>query len=82
MTLNFSGKTLFELIEPVNVRIAAARSFLEEVKPTLEYNIVPIHDPFGPSITDPSLECIVVSEETLKGGNSVNKRRVEKVREI
>ncbi|XP_077108101.1 bifunctional coenzyme A synthase [Ranitomeya variabilis] len=51
--------------------------FLVDVKPSLGYDIVPISDPFGPSITDPELKCIVVSEETQRGGQSVNKRRLE-----
>ena len=49
------------------------------LRPQLEYKIVPITDHFGPSIVDAELQCIVVSEETLKGGNSVNRRRTEKV---
>lgn len=41
--------------------------------------IVPITDPFGPSITEADMGCIVVSQETRKGGAAVNKRRLEKV---
>ena len=39
---------------------------------------MPIYDPFGPSISDPNLELIVVSHETLKGGQRVNEKRFEK----
>ena len=75
----FSEKTLTELIAPVNKRIEALKELLSDVKPEVFYNAVPITDPFGPSIVEPDLECIIVSEETLKGGEAVNKKRREKV---
>ncbi|XP_053555207.1 bifunctional coenzyme A synthase [Bombina bombina] len=71
------SKILKELIEPYNQRVENLSQFLVDVKPSLLYDIVPITDPYGPSITDPDLQCIVVSEETRKGGMSVNKRRQE-----
>nr|CAG4642601.1 EOG090X0864 [Evadne anonyx] len=49
-----------------------------DVEPRLEYCIVPITDPYGPTAYDPDLELLVVSEETLKGGAKVNQLRKEK----
>ena len=72
-------KTLCELIAPCDNRIGEVREFCEDVKPEVEYKIVPILDPFGPSIVYPEIECLVVSEETVKGGDAVNTRRKEKV---
>ena len=40
---------------------------------------MPITDPFGPSIVVPDMGGIVVSEETRKGGDAVNKRRLQNV---
>lgn len=37
--------------------------------------VVPISDPFGPTITDSSIVALVCSEETEKGGEAVNKER-------
>ncbi|XP_018597432.1 bifunctional coenzyme A synthase isoform X1 [Scleropages formosus] len=71
------NKVLKELIEPYDLRVQKLKEFLQDVKPSLQYEIVPLSDPFGPSITDPNLECIVVSEETRKGGEAVNKKRQE-----
>ncbi|XP_073428427.1 bifunctional coenzyme A synthase isoform X2 [Dendrobates tinctorius] len=71
------NKVLKELIEPYETRVEKLSQFLVDVKPSLGYDIVPISDPYGPSITDPELRCIVVSEETQRGGLSVNKRRLE-----
>lgn len=71
------NKVLKELIEPYETRVQKLSEFLVDVKPSLGYDIVPISDPYGPSITDPELKCIVVSEETQRGGLSVNKRRLE-----
>uniref|UniRef100_A0A8B9PSY6 Coenzyme A synthase n=1 Tax=Apteryx owenii TaxID=8824 RepID=A0A8B9PSY6_APTOW len=76
-SLRPADKVLKELIEPYELRVAKLREFLLDVKPSLHYDIVPLLDPYGPSITDPELQCIVVSEETRKGGEAVNKKRLE-----
>lgn len=51
------------------------REFLTDIDSTLSYEIVPIQDPFGPTATDPDLDLIVVSLETIKGGEKVNEIR-------
>ncbi|NXP56017.1 COASY synthase, partial [Heliornis fulica] len=70
-------KVLTELIEPYDQREAKLREFLEDIKPSLRYDIVPLADPYGPAVTDPDLQCLVVSEETRRGGEAVNKKRLE-----
>ena len=71
-------KVLCELIEPVDVRINALLEFLKDVKPSLEYRLVPIYEMLGPTITDDTMDLIVLSQETQKGGEIINKER-EKV---
>ncbi|XP_072535078.1 bifunctional coenzyme A synthase [Salminus brasiliensis] len=71
------NKVLRELIEPYGQRVLRLQEFLNDVKPSLQYEIVPLSDPFGPSVSDPQLQCIVVSEETRRGGEAVNRKRVE-----
>lgn len=41
----------------------------------LQHDIVPITDPIGPAGTDPNYGCLIVSEETIKGGLYVNSVR-------
>eukprot|EP00947_MAST-08B_sp_MAST-8B-sp1_P004487 g4487.t1 len=65
-----------ELIEPIDKRKESVRDFLVTFKPSLAVNLVTIDDPFGPSIVVPDLEAIVVSTETLRGGQMVNDRRI------
>lgn len=72
-------KVLKELIEPYSLRVQRLQEFLQDIKPSLQVEIVPLDDPFGVSVVDPLLQCIVVSEETRKGGEAVNKKRIENV---
>jgi len=81
-------KILWELIKPVEERVADVREYLESqvkalisegrLQKPLDLNIVPISDPFGPAITDASLEAIVVSDETIRGGEKINEIRHER----
>lgn len=75
--LSYPGKILWELIEPCSQRIASLKDFVEDIDPSLMYNIVPITDVYGPTKDDPTFDMIVVSEETKKGGNIINEKRVE-----
>nr|CAD7574193.1 unnamed protein product [Timema californicum] len=72
------SKILWELIQPCEERVALVRDFLQDIDPQLDYNVVPITDPFGPTKEDPNMEMIVVSTETLKGGLKVNQLRQER----
>lgn len=70
-------KVLWELIEPIDNRITVLREFLTDIDSTISYDIVPIYDPYGPSVQVRDYECIVVTEETLKGGRKVNEERLK-----
>lgn len=63
---------------PLQQRMDDVRAFLNDIDCTLSYEIVPIQDPFGPTATDPDLDLIVVSLETIKGGEKVNEIRRSK----
>ncbi|NXN13523.1 COASY synthase, partial [Indicator maculatus] len=70
-------KVLAELIEPYELRVATLLEFLQDVQPSLRYDIARLADPYGPSVTDADLQCLVVSEETRSGGEAVNRKRLE-----
>lgn len=68
---------------PLQQRMNEVREFLDSIDSTLSYEIVPIQDPFGPTATDPDLDLIVVSAETMKGGEKINEiRRAKNFREL
>ena len=71
------NKILPELITPIHERIAGVQDFSHSVRSQVECNAVEIHDPFGPAIILPELECIVGSEETEKGCLAINAKRKE-----
>lgn len=72
------SKTLWELIAPVEERISKVNESLHELKPQLKYDIVPIDDLYGPTITQEDIDCIVVSEETIRGADKINAARKDK----
>lgn len=74
-----SGKLLPELLQPYAERVEHLSEFLVDIKPSLTFDIVPLLDPYGPAGSDPSLEFLVVSEETCRGGMAVNRFRLENV---
>lgn len=57
-----------ELIDSTKKRIKTVQDYLHRVKRSITYEVVPITDPFGPTVSDPTIDALVVSKETLKGG--------------
>ena len=65
-------------INDFNARMQGVLSFLSFIKPILKVEISELSDPYGPAITDKSIEAIVVSSETIQGAKDINKIREEK----
>ncbi|EPY88170.1 bifunctional coenzyme A synthase [Camelus ferus] len=71
------SKVLPELLQPYSERVERLSEFLVDIKPSLAFDFIPLLDPYGPAGSDPSLEFLVVSEETYRGGMAVNRFRLE-----
>lgn len=56
------------LIEPIDVRMQHVRNFLSLFKPGLELDTPELKDVYGPTGYDPNVQALVVSKETVKGG--------------
>lgn len=50
------SKKLWELIEPCQKRIEKLKEFLMDIEPRIDYSVVPITDPYGPTAYVPNLE--------------------------
>jgi pantetheine-phosphate adenylyltransferase len=63
-------------IEPCNVRMSNLRGLLE--KKHQNYDIQELNDPYGTTISDESIDAIVVSEETEPTAFKINEIRKER----
>lgn len=75
-----SSKSNAQLLQPLSERISAVNGFLHRCHGTgshggIEFEVVEIRDPFGPTAWDPDIQCLVVSKETMSGGKAVNTKR-------
>ncbi len=59
-------------------RLADVKKFLSEKGYLERAKIVPLNDPYGPTIKSDVLEGIIVSEETEVTAETINRLRVEK----
>mmetsp|Transcript_22443 Transcript_22443/g.29364 ORF Transcript_22443/g.29364 Transcript_22443/m.29364 type:complete len:373 (+) Transcript_22443:34-1152(+) len=65
-------------IEDVSRRIQLVEEYLQSVCPGIKTRVCQIDDPFGPPIHEAHFEAIIVSSETLAGGEKINEIRKEK----
>lgn len=76
--LMLSKKSYASSIASFEKRKSVVQDYLWKLKPHLLLDIVELFDGYGPTITDPSIECVVVSSETLNGGLKINEIRTER----
>jgi pantetheine-phosphate adenylyltransferase len=58
------------ILENIQKRMSRVRSFLALFRPEIIYDIVSINDVYGPTATDPDIQALVVSVETVSGAES------------
>jgi len=64
-----------DVMQPYALRASTTLWFLQAIDPSLTYEIIEINDPYGPTLTGPSFNAIIVSEETRKGADEINEKR-------
>lgn len=69
---------MYELIEPYENRAERVRTFLRDISPRLNSRVVPLHDPFGPTIVEEDVQFLMVSNETMRAGEKINEIRKSK----
>jgi pantetheine-phosphate adenylyltransferase len=62
---------------PYKARLQELKTFLTSLKLEKRADIIPLNDPFGPTVTDGCIEALVVSEETISSAGRINEKRVE-----
>mmetsp|Transcript_4933 Transcript_4933/g.8033 ORF Transcript_4933/g.8033 Transcript_4933/m.8033 type:complete len:364 (+) Transcript_4933:54-1145(+) len=67
-------------ISPFAQRKNGVQNFLGNAKISerLKVDLIEINDPFGPTVTNPDIDAIIVSSETIRGAFKINRIRAEK----
>ncbi len=66
------------MVDSYKKRLAEVKAFLTEKGYLDRAKIVPLNDPFGPTVDSDEIEGIIVSEETEVTAEVINKMRVER----
>ena len=56
-------------------RLKELKMFLTNLGVFEKADIIPLNDPFGPTVTDKCIEALVVSEETAANATKINEQR-------
>lgn len=71
------NKPLSHLIQSLSTRKKNLRLYLAKHKAIDRISIVTLVDPFGPALTNPAIDCLVVSKQTKLGGEQLNQARIK-----
>ena len=63
------------VIAPFAVRLEELKGFLRKNRWLKRAEIVPLHDPYGPALTNKTIKTLVVSKETEPIACEINERR-------
>ncbi len=62
-------------VRPYSERVLALKALLRDMGVADRAQIIPLEDPYGPTIVDPSIQAIIVSEETMDRAFEINEIR-------
>lgn len=71
-------KVLAHLIEPYETRVEGIKTFALNNHLPNQVEIVPLADIYGPTLTDPNIDALIVSVQTKPGGDQINVIRQER----
>mmetsp|Transcript_1767 Transcript_1767/g.5472 ORF Transcript_1767/g.5472 Transcript_1767/m.5472 type:complete len:363 (-) Transcript_1767:725-1813(-) len=73
-------KTHVAYMQSYEVRESNTQKFLNLINPSLDYRLVQLEEPFGPTISEAAIELMVCSTEpsVQKGVALINEKRIEK----
>jgi len=77
-TDEFAKKLHDHYFDPFEKRYSALKRFLEERGYSDRAEIIPINNPYGPTVENGAIEGIIVSEETEPRADEINRLRVER----
>ena len=69
-------KPLVNLCQEYDVRVRAVAEFCSKHK--ISHDIVPLYDVYGPTLEGSAIDVLCVTEETVPGGELINKERKER----
>jgi pantetheine-phosphate adenylyltransferase len=70
-------KKFKEFIEPYEIRESGLKDYASSIGREEDLVIIPLHDPFGPAITEPNINIHISSEETFEVAREINDIRRE-----
>ncbi|HDI53074.1 MAG TPA: phosphopantetheine adenylyltransferase [Candidatus Bathyarchaeota archaeon] len=77
-TDEFARRLHDHYFDPFEKRYSTLKRFLEERGYGDRAEIIPINDPYGPTVENGEIEGIIVSEETEPRADEINRLRVER----
>jgi pantetheine-phosphate adenylyltransferase len=66
------------LTAPYEERLKELKNFLVSLGVAERAEVIPLNNPFGPTVTDTCIEALVVSEETKSTASRINEQRAKK----
>ncbi|KAG7691349.1 hypothetical protein KL930_001469 [Ogataea haglerorum] len=72
------NKKFAEYLESYETRVKKVKAFIELINPELQVEFHQINDICGPTASVKDIDALVLSSESVKGGEYINKVRVEK----